>query len=300
MSKSRLGRGLDSLLQDVSSTEGEVAPAKDVQQIPLSKISGNPEQPRKHFDPNALAELVDSVREKGIIQPILLVKDGFDEYKIVAGERRFRAATEAGLATIPALVRDYSPQEVLEIALIENIQRSDLSALEEARAYKQLMELHQLSQDAVAKQLGKGRPTIANAIRLLKLPLTIQEELEKGKITQGHARALLALEDREEAMIAAFQQITRENLSVRATEKLIKDIKNQRSAQPGPKPSAATVAKDPYLWDLEEQLITSLSTKVEMSGSLKKGKVVLHYYSQDDLQRLLDRLMDQGSTPQQS
>ncbi len=222
MSKQRrLGRGIDALLQgrDVTQLENDTAA---VMTIPLARLYPNPDQPRKTFDEEALGELARSIEERGIIQPILAEADEQDRYMIIAGERRWRAAKLAGLTVVPVLSGTFSAEEKLEIALIENIQRQDLSPLEEARAYQDLLENIGLSQDELARRLGKSRPAIANSLRLLKLPETIQEQVNRGEITAGHARTFLGLSGEAQASMEAVANLTiEEDLSVRAVERLV-------------------------------------------------------------------------------
>lgn len=272
--RSGLGRGLDALLPKVEK-------AKGVEQLSLTLLEVSPYQPRKRIDPAAIAELAQSIAQKGVLQPLLVRPIG-ERYQIVAGERRFRAAQQAGLSSVPAVVRDFSDQETLEIAIIENVQREDLSAVEEARAFRQLMDFG-MNQEEVAKAVGKSRSAVANTLRLLNLDDEILDALDEGLISAGHARAILAqpAEDRRWAL----QQITTRQLSVRDAERLTRDSRQQ---PPGaPKPSRR-------LYDqLEGDLARHVGTKVRISGK-EKGKLELHFHSPDELQRLLDILGYQG------
>lgn len=308
MAKQGLGRGIDALLQgsdmDDFSSEGSV------KNLPVEDVVANPEQPRKHFSDDALTELADSIREKGVIQPLLVEEQPDGTYQIVAGERRYRASKLAGITTVPAIVRSFSPDEKLEIALIENIQREDLSAIEEAKAYKSLMETSGLNQEALAKRLGKNRSTVANAVRLLKLPPVVQTAIDEGKLSAGHARAILQAGS-EEAMEQLFQRIMEDGLSVRFAEALARGeqipgmpgyssevnaarkVKNKTSKGDD---DHSDLRKTIELMNLEEQLIMQLGTKVIVNGSEEKGKIEISYYSMDDLNRLMDLLLPKESS----
>lgn len=301
-SKFGLGKGLDALLPPESSEDapsarhsGGVLPQHAFSQndqdvvlsIPLSKIRANPGQPRKVFDEAALEELSASIREHGVIQPIIVEADG-DGWVLVAGERRCRAATRAGLSEIPAIVRDYSEEKRAEVALIENVQRSDLNPIEEALAYKSLIDMTGMNQDELAAKVGKNRSTVTNALRLLRLSAPIQASLEKGEITSGHARALLSIPD-VTARARVFNEIVIKELSVREAEKM--------AGGGADKPQSAAVklppkSRDPHLAAIEEELIEKLGTKVSIDGSLAKGVIRVEYYSMDDLDRLFLLLKD--------
>jgi ParB family chromosome partitioning protein len=323
MAKNRLGKGLGALLPDegaeqkAAGTEKAGKPAgaqpetakieksgTEERLVPLNKIAVNPAQPRKRFDEEALKELAESVKQHGIIQPIIVDEisaegrgggtTGDDEteggYRIVAGERRFRAAKLAGLTEVPVLVRNYTGEKRLEIALIENIHRADLNPIEEAAAYKRIMENGGLSQDETAVRVGKNRSTVANALRLLKLPVNIQESLEDGSLSAGHARAILSLSkpaDQEKL----YREITGEALSVRAAELRAAGLGGKAAPAPaGTNKAAADAKRDPQLKTLEEKLIEKLGTKVKINGDLKKGRVEIEYYSMNDLDRLCELL----------
>ncbi|GGM92660.1 chromosome partitioning protein ParB [Thermus composti] len=259
---SGLGKGLDALLP---KTPGGVV------RLPLAAIRPNPHQPRKRFSPEALEELAQSIREKGLLQPLLVRPKG-EGYELVAGERRYRAAQMAGLQEVPALVRDLSDREALELALVENLQREDLSPLEEARGYQALLEMG-LTQEEVAKRVGKARSTVANALRLLQLPLEVQEALEAGAITAGHARALLMLEP--EDRLWGLREILEKGLSVRQAEALKERLPGRkREREPSP---------------LSEALSRHLGLPVRVVGEAR-GRVVIHYRSPEELQALLERL----------
>lgn len=263
--KSRgLGRGLDTLL-----------PKTGVQQVALDDLDVSPHQPRKHIDEEALAELSASIAEKGVLQP-LLVRPTPSGFEIVAGERRYRAARKAGLSTVPVVVKTLDDRETLEIAIIENLQREDLSPVEEARAFAQLQEFG-LKQDGIAKAVGKSRSAIANALRLLKLPDSVLEALDRGEISAGHARAILSLPaaDRE----WAFEQIRVRQLSVREAESL------KRPSGKTPRSSGS----DGRYTALQEELSRQVGTRVTIRGG-NRGKIELHFYSRDELEGLLERL----------
>ncbi len=288
MSKKALGRGIEALI----GQEDDTAPVpqeleKDISTLPLRKIRANPNQPRKSFDEEALRELSDSIRSQGLIQPIVVDDDTEDGlYTIVAGERRFRAARMAGFSEIPVIIRSFTREEQLEIALVENIQREDLNPLEEAQAYRQLMESFNLNQDGVAKKVGKKRSTVANSLRLLKLPEEMQDSLVKGELTAGHARAILSILNPADQRIL-YGRILKDGLSVRETEDqaaaLNKGMRATARKEEHPEPQRA-----PEIRDIEEKFLGVLGTKVSIKGSLKKGKIEIAYYSMDDLERLFD------------
>ena len=299
-----LGNGLDSLLgssakeDEPAKTENSFQSVKTnlpagIEQDEFGKLWINPEllrpnpyQPRQEFDPEQLKELSDSIKENGVIQPVTIedAKDG--TFYIIAGERRTRASRLAGLEKIPVQLSAFSDQKKLEVALIENIQRADLNPVEEARAYYKLMELGGLKQEEVAQKVGKNRATVANAIRLLKLPEDIQNALVGGQITAGHARALLMVKDKMNMHIL-FGKIVGQRLAVHETEVMASEINN-----PQPKikknDGAKSLTRDPDLIDVETQLIQKLGTKVQIKGSYEKGSIEISYFSKDDFNRLFD------------
>ena len=284
MEPSRLGRSLDAILGG-ATTDAPVADQR-ILELPVRDIHPNPNQPRAEFDPDALAELADSIRRNGVLQPVIVRTDA-DGYQLIAGERRWRAAAQAGLTTIPSILRAATDNESLELALIENIQRQDLNPIEQARAYKDLIERCALTQEEAASRLGKKRSSVANILRLLDLPQDIQDAVSRGTLTMGHARALLGLSDRAE-MRRLAARIQRDDLSVRMTERIVAD--RLRRAKPtrgpeGPKP--------PHIIDLEAKLRTALGTRVTVlqNKSLKKGRIVIDFFSEDDFQRLLELLL---------
>jgi ParB family chromosome partitioning protein len=309
--KLRLGRGLDALLplEETASPAKqaaawgsshdngpeEEAPAEGVSgreiALPLEKLRANPQQPRKNFDEEALQELAASIREHGIIQPIVAEDAGDGTYVIIAGERRSRAARLAGLTEVPVLIRSYSDEERMEISLIENIQRADLNPVEEAQAYRRLMELTGLSQDEVALQVGKNRSTVANTLRLLKLPQAMLEALEKGGLSPGHGRALLSIPDQKDQE-ALFRDILARGLSVREAERqaALLGTKPGKEVPPGEAVEAPEPRRDPELNTIEQKFIDTLGTKVSIDGNLTKGKIHIDYYSMEDLERLLELL----------
>ena len=288
-----LGRGFGALLPDEDSTVPFVPASGDVvKTVPWGEVFPDPNQPRKEFAADALQELADSIREQGIIQPILVEKTGGtlgSGYRIVAGERRWRAAKLAGLAEVPVLIREFTAESRMEIALIENVQRTDLTAMEEARAYKRLMESFALTQDEVSRKVGKQRSTIANALRLLNLPEVMQKALDRGELTAGHARALLSV-SRPEAREGLFARIVAEKLSVRQAEDAAATLNNP-SAGKVAKPAPAVRRQLPELADLEQQFIERLGTKVQIKGDGTKGRIEIAYYSGDDLSRVYDILL---------
>jgi ParB family chromosome partitioning protein len=284
----RLGKGLDALLPQEEPPEagelslsGEISYSGEVS-LPLDKLFPNPAQPRKNFDEGELRELADSIREHGIIQPIIVEDAGNDSYIIVAGERRTRAARMAGLTEAPALIRNYSDETRMEVALIENVQRTDLNPLEEAAAYQKLMEMTGRSQDEVAARVGKNRSTVANALRLLKLPAPMREALGEGKLSPGHGRALLSV-SRTEDQETLFREILARGISVREAEKRAAVLNGETARKRDP---AAPPPRDPELAAMEQRFLETLGTKVLIRGDLQRGTIQIDYYSMEDLDRL--------------
>lgn len=277
MSKKRLGRGLEALL-NVDEYESE-----EIIEVKVNDIEPNLDQPRKKFDEEKIKELAESIKKHGIVQPIIVKREG-DTYKIVAGERRWRAAKIAGLDLINVIVKDLSNQEIIEVALIENLQREDLNPIEEAEAYEKLMKEHGLKQDEIAEIVGKSRPAIANTVRLLSLPKEIKENLIEGKITSGHARALLAIDD-PEIQKKIMDEIIQMNYNVRETEKLIKNFIERDEKQEKRKEKTE---KSQEILELEEVLKNILGTKVQLNAKRKKGKIVIEYYSNEELERIIE------------
>ncbi len=254
-----------------------------IRQVARTEIVPSPLQPRKTFRPEELQEMVDSIRERGIIQP-LIVRQVNNKYELIAGERRWRASGEAGLKTLPVIVREASNRDVLELALIENLQRADLSAIEEAEAYARLMKEFSLTQEQVARQVGKGRVAVANAVRLLTLPPQIQAWVSSGDLSVGHAKVLLGLSRAEEQLLAA-ERIRKENLTVRATELLVESLRTGSKPKAGRK--AVTASTNAVFSDLEKRLQRHVGTRVRILGKANAGKIEIHYFSADDLDRIL-------------
>ncbi len=282
MMKKGLGRGLGSLFEENAPEPDE----DSVVNINLNNIEPNKDQPRKQFDKEKLEALADSIRDNGVIQPIIVVKNG-DRYKIVAGERRWRAAKSAGLTTIPAVIRNYSDSEVAQIALIENLQREDLNPIEEAVGYKTLIDKFKMTQEDVSSKIGKSRSAIANSIRLLSLDEPIQSKLITGEITSGHARALLSIEDKETRLIL-LDSILEKGLNVRQTETLAKQL---QKAVPVKKKKIIDEQVMAEIEAAENRLSSHFGTKVKLIHNEKRGKIEIEYYGNDDLERILQLLM---------
>jgi ParB family chromosome partitioning protein len=280
--KHGLGKGLGALIPTTSPS----AEASGVRMVPVDRITPNPRQPRHSIDPAGLEELAASIREHGLIQPLIVTAAG-DRYQIIAGERRWAAARLAGLAEVPVLVKDATPQQMLELALVENIQRADLNPLEEATAYRQLMDEFGLTQEAVAERVGKNRSTVANIVRLLNLPPEIQASLAAGEISEGHARALLRLEDWPRQM-AVLRRIRERGLSVRQTEELVRRLVEPPPASPGRPRAPETEA-------LETRFRDALGTKVSLHRSKKGGRLVVYFYSDEELQGIYENIV--GDVP---
>lgn len=304
MEKRGLGRGLAALIADTLPDDGEA----QVREVPLDQVVANPYQPRTQFDAEKMEELVDSIREHGILQPVLLRRIGHTRYQLVAGERRFRAAQTAGLSVIPALVKECSDREMLEMAVVENVQRADISPMEAARAYRRLIDEFGMTQERVAQRVGKNRVTINNTLRLLKLPAIVQESLEKGEITEGHARALLMAET-EPGIVITWEIALKKGLSVRETERLA------RRAQPGmrrddtaPKSQqsdaetewqhrnvradSSHLTRDPNEQALVDRLQEALQTKVTVRHTMgDAGRIEIDFYSSEDLERIIETIL---------
>jgi len=276
-----LGRGLGALIPG-----GENALAENgVMLVPVDLISPNPRQPRSMTHPEELEELTASVREHGVLQPLIITPaDVAGQYVLIAGERRLQAARLAGLTSVPVLVRQATDQQRLELAIIENVQRSDLSALEEAEAYRQLAEDFDLSHEQIAARVGKNRVTVTNTLRLLRLPDAVKNALIECRISEGHARALLALFT-PEAQTAALRTVLAQELNVRQTEELVRKLSGEKPAR---KPKPAIV---PEVAEIEERLRSSLGTKVTLRSGRKGGTLTIHYYSDEELDALLGRLL---------
>ena len=285
-SKGGLGRGLSALLP----TGGEAAGG--VEEVDIDLIAPNPEQPRGRIEPEALAELAASIQTHGVLQPLVVTRQqqgGATTYHLIAGERRWQAARQAGLARVPVVVRETSPAGLLELALVENLQRADLSPLEEARAYRRLIDEFGLTQERVAERVGKSRAAIANVVRLLALPDAIREGLAAGTISEGHARALLGLPD-DEGRLGLYAEVVRAGLNVRQTEELARRLR-EAPAEAAPPPTRAPRPADPDLIAIAERLQRSLGTRVALQRGAKGGKIVIQFYGDEDLEALLSRLL---------
>lgn len=295
--KTGLGRGLDALISmDDTTTSGEFAPSS-INEVEIDLIHANPSQPRHDFDQQALEELAASIGHIGIIQPITLRQEEDGTYMIVAGERRYRAAQIAGLETIPAYIRKVSDSDVMEMALIENIQREDLNAIEIALAYQQLQVRHDCTQEELATRVGKSRATVANFMRLLKLPAEVQLALKEKKLSMGHARAILPIEEPEQ-QVKLFHLIVAQDLSVRKVEAMVKDYLEGRildfgeeapSAKPGKTPKQSMFAQSTEILEaMQNHLSQMFSTKVKMSCNEKgQGKITIPFKTDEDLQNIL-------------
>lgn len=299
-----LGKGLDSLIPNKSdkltkpetkknNSEVKVSPAKKVKEDPkaseillkINQVEPNRDQPRKEFDEDALLELADSIKQFGILQPLLVQKKK-DYYEIIAGERRWRAAKLAGLKEVPVLIKSYTDQEIVEISLIENIQRENLNPIEEAMAFKRLLEEFHLKQDEVAERVSKSRTAVTNSMRLLKLSDKVKQMIIDDMISTGHARALLAIEDEEQQYLLATK-IFDEKLSVRETEKLVKSLKNPK------KEIKKITPEHQFIYnDIAEKMKSIMGTKVNINAKANgKGKIEIEYYSEEELERIYDLMM---------
>ncbi|RFU62502.1 ParB/RepB/Spo0J family partition protein [Peribacillus glennii] len=273
-----LGKGLNSLFTNMEAGKEDA-----VQEIKVKELRPNPYQPRKLFDPEAIGELKQSIIEHGILQPIIARKS-IKGYEIVVGERRFRAAKEAGLATVPVVVRELTEQQMMELAILENLQREDLNPIEEAIAYQSLLEKSDLTQEQLAKRLGKSRPHIANHIRLLSLPEDIQKYISEGEISMGHGRTLLSLK-KKNLLKAVVEKIIKDSMNVRQLEHYINQLNENVSHEtvPPPKPK-----KDIFIKERENSLRERFGTPVTIKQSKKKGRIEIEFYSKEDLERILD------------
>lgn len=286
--KGGLGRGLDSLIPSIETKEEEIKEEKKEEKVlkgtnmvNISDIEPNRNQPRKKFDEDALIELADSIKQFGIIQPLVVQKKEHC-YEIIAGERRWRASKMAGLKEVPVVIKDYSDEEIVEIALIENIQREDLNPIEEAQAYQRLIRDYNLKQDELAERISKSRTSITNSMRLLKLSEEVQQMLIENMISSGHARALLSVQD-PELQLKLAMKVMDEKLSVREIEKIVQKIQN-------PKETPKKEEKIEFIYqDIERQLNETLGTKVKLNHKTNgKGKIEIEYYSNEELERLID------------
>ncbi len=277
--KRGLGRGLDALIP-VSETSAGVS------QLPVSAIGRNPRQPRTRLDPTELEELSNSIRAHGVIQPVIVAQTAYSgQYTLIAGERRLEAAKLAGLPAVPAIIREATDQQLLELALVENLQRSDLGPLEAALAYKHLAEDFGLSHEEIAAKVGKKRVTVTNTLRLLKLPPRLLDALAGGEVTEGHARALLALPNAQ-AQIAAFNTVINKGLTVRQTEELVRRLLGQKDARPATRSASHHAETDALATRIRE----SLGTKVTLKRGRKGGTIVIHYYSDEELNAIVEAI----------
>ena len=285
--KTGLGKGLDALIPAGGKTppaSSSVGGTGGVQQVAVEAIKPNPRQPRVHFKEDELAELAASIREHGVIQPIIVTPKADGTYLIIAGERRWQASQKAGLRTVPVITRQANNQELLELALIENVQRADLNSIEEAEAYRQLVEEFGLSHEAVAKRVGKSRVAVTNTLRLLGLADVVKQALVDGTVTEGHARALLALST-QKAQASALQTIINLSFNVRQTEEYVRKLAGQKPIK------AKKPIRSADVNDVEKRLQNSLGTKVALKHGKKGGTVTIYYYSGEELDALLEKLI---------
>ena len=284
-----LGRGLGALIREAPPS---ISPLATERRVPIGEIKPNPRQPRRYFDEERIAELAESIQHQGILQP-LVVRKVENGYELIIGERRFRAAQRAGLDRVPVVVKDVSDAESLEMALVENIQREELTPIEEALAYRQLMEEFHLTQEDVANRVGKSRPVVTNLLRILNLPEEIKEEVDRGHISVGHARALLVLDTPEQQLDMA-RKIMRQGLSVRETETLVSRSPEASSTPIArPSPEIQLQQSDIHVAALEEDLMHTLGTKVRLLPKKKGGRIEIEYYSNEELEGLVRRLKGQ-------
>ncbi len=277
--KPALGRGLGALIPDIGIENNE-----GVTEIDINDIEPNKDQPRRKFDEDKLRDLADSIKEHGVVQPVIVKKEG-DFYRLIAGERRWRAARIAGLKTIPAITKEFTEQEIMEISLIENVQREDLNPIEEAEAYKRLIDEFKLTQEEIAQKIGKSRSAIANILRLASLDDRVKQYISEGTLSEGHARAISNVGDDKELQYEIAKKVIDENLNVRQTEKFIKK-------------KMLAVIKDPlevkkpdlYLEEVKRRMENVLGSKVSISFKRRKGTIQIDYYSQEDLERILEIL----------
>jgi ParB family chromosome partitioning protein len=285
VNRKALGKGINALIPNFETEVPTSAATAGMVELLIDEISPGDTQPRKDFNDEKLKELENSIRENGVIQPIVVQKRG-EGYEIICGERRWRASRKAGLKKIPAVIREVSNTQSLQMALIENIHRQDLNPIEEAQAYKRLSHEFGLTQEVIARQVGKNRTTVSNYLRLLKLSKGFQDDLITGQLTMGHARAMLALETERE-MEEARREVLRKNMNVRQVESYVQTIKRGG----GTKPKSKMAGKDIFIKDLEKEFQRHLGTKVEITPGKKGGKLVVLYYSIDDLNRIRDMIV---------
>lgn len=281
-----LGKGINALFQDLAGLEEVDVKTEEVLQLSLNELRPNPYQPRKTFDETSLQELANSIEQSGVFQPIIVRKSAIKGYEIIAGERRFRASKLAKKETIPAIIRDFDEEAMMQVAVLENLQREDLNPLEEAEAYEMLMKNLKLTQAEVAKRLGKSRPYIANYLRLLSLPKLVKEMMQDERLSMGQARTLLGLKNKEQILKLA-NRCVKENLTVRQLEQLVSEMNDAK----GKKKIPRIIKEKPYyLRESEERLVDKFGTSVEIHEKEGKGKIEIEYLSQSDLTRILDIL----------
>lgn len=286
MAKTGLGRGLSALInsESLAAPQPVVEKGERIEHAPLTQIVPSPYQPRKHFSEEQLSELVESIRERGVIQPLIVRQVG-GKYELIAGERRWRASQQVGLATVPVIIRSASDREVLELALIENLQRADLNPLEESEGYALLINQFQLTQEEVSKRVGKNRASVANAIRLLTLPDQLRHYVSAGRLSVGHAKVILGLGTQEE-MLLVGERVLKDQLTVRQTEKLVESLQTSKPKRSKHGKSAAAPSNAAWA-DLEKRLQRHIGTRVRLSGTAQTGKIELEFFSADELDRLL-------------
>ncbi len=272
----RLGKGLDALIPSLHVEEND-----QIIEVHLSEIRPNPYQPRKEFDEKALDELAESIKEHGIIQPII-VRKSIKGYELVAGERRLRASEKAGLPKIPVVIREFSNEQIMEIALIENLQRENLNAIEMAIAYDKLMKHLSLTQEELAKKVGKSRPHVANFLRLMQLPQEIQNYVSRGTLSMGHARALLSVDD-DDIKLKIAQEVIKKDLSVRQVEEMIKNLSHRVPRETKEKPK-----KEVFISQFEERLRDTFATSVQIKKGKNRGKIEIEFYTDEDLERIME------------
>lgn len=284
--RSGLGRGLEALIPELNISEED-----RVQYLALTDLRPNPFQPRQTFDDDALMELAESIRQHGVLQPIL-VRRAVVGYEIIAGERRWRAAGRAGLATIPAVVRSFDDDRMMEVALIENIQRESLTPLEIARGYQRLIDSFQLTQEELAQRMGQSRSHIANYLRLLTLPQAVQEDVSRGTLSMGHAKVLVGLDEKEATHLAKEAQ--KHNWSVRTLERVLKERREDKQSKITslPKKKSQISEESMFLKDMERKLEEVLKTRIRIVGTENKGKIEIEYLEKEDLERIIQKLMD--------
>ncbi|OYD07927.1 ParB/RepB/Spo0J family partition protein [Paludifilum halophilum] len=280
MASKGLGKGLSAVFSSTTVEDGDA-----VDEVSIDELRPNPYQPRKQFDPSTLEELVSSIKEHGIVQP-LVVRKSIRGYEIVAGERRYRAAKEIGLSGIPVVIREFSDEQMMEIALIENLQRDDLNAIEIANAYKKLMDHFSITQEELSQKVGKSRPHVANFLRLLQLPEPVQESVSRGTLSMGHARALRGIKDRD-LLLKLAKKAEKEKASVRQLEEWVQKIGESRSKK---KKKPGQRSKDPAFKRYEDMLQETFSTPVRIRQGRRKGRIEIEYFSQRELERLIELL----------